>query len=491
MTARACGAIALLLFGAALRGEERPAKHAETLEAYARQLQGRHACGIYLKNHKVGWMTTEVKLGAHDGKPVAVETKEFFLRFGRGDEQETTRLTTVTRFGLEGDGPVLSIEEREATDKRVALRAAVRKQNALVITTDSGGRKAERRVAPPKDSLSLRRRLQRWLESTPKKGDTFDTYTTDLEEKEVDSKEVYTFQAKRHVTWSGTPTDVYHVETVQQGARFDVELLGNGTIVRGRIGGLFEVRAELEATVRKLDAEGIDLMTISSIPVDRGLGPPSRIDALTLEVRGLGDHALPSSHRQRARRGKDGAVVLELRRDHRPDAGTALPPAERARHLEATPTIQADDERVRKLAKQIAGEEKRPLEAARLIKAWVRGNLRQTYAANATTALDVLDNKAGDCTEHALLFVALARAAGVPAREVSGVAYVDGSRPHFGWHAWAEAHDGHQWVSVDPTWGQLYVDATHVKFTDGSSDWGWLNALGRVKFTVVKVEKKR
>ena len=69
-------------------------------------------------------------------------------------------------------------------------------------------------------------------------------------------------------------------------------------------------------------------------------------------------------------------------------------------------------------------------------------NLRKTYDANADDALTVLENKAGDCTEHTLLFTTLARAAGIPARQVGGVVYVGGDKPSFGWHAWSEIHDG-------------------------------------------------
>jgi len=101
----------------------------------------------------------------------------------------------------------------------------------------------------------------------------------------------------------------------------------------------------------------------------------------------------------------------------------------------------------------------------------------------------VLDSMAGDCTEHTLLFVSLARAAGLPAREVGGVAYTSLDPSLFGWHAWAEVHDGRQWVTIDPTWHQVYVDATHVTFSD-SDDLGWLNVLGKVKFKVLKFEKK-
>jgi transglutaminase-like putative cysteine protease len=108
-------------------------------------------------------------------------------------------------------------------------------------------------------------------------------------------------------------------------------------------------------------------------------------------------------------------------------------------------------------------------------------------AANGSTTLQILDNLGGDCTEHTLLFVSLARAVGIPAREVGGLAYPDIGRPVFGWHAWAEIHDGRQWVSVDPTWGEFYVDATHIKFQEGSDDFAWMNVAGKIKLRVLRL----
>ena len=35
-------------------------------------------------------------------------------------------------------------------------------------------------------------------------------------------------------------------------------------------------------------------------------------------------------------------------------------------------------------------------------------------------------------------------------------------RGTFNWHAWAEIHDGRQWLSMDPTWNEVQVDATHL-----------------------------
>ena len=66
------------------------------------------------------------------------------------------------------------------------------------------------------------------------------------------------------------------------------------------------------------------------------------------------------------------------------------------------------------------------------------------------------------CTEFTDLFIALARAAGIPAREVNGYAYTDNSvlKPLSLvadiLHAWPEYWDEgrKEWIQIDPTWGK-------------------------------------
>ena len=79
------------------------------------------------------------------------------------------------------------------------------------------------------------------------------------------------------------------------------------------------------------------------------------------------------------------------------------------------------------------------------------------------SALQVLNSRVGDCNEHTQLYVALARAANVPARVVSGLAYVDGK---FYYHSWPEVLL-QDWVAVDPTFGQFPADAAHLRFVIG------------------------
>ena len=77
----------------------------------------------------------------------------------------------------------------------------------------------------------------------------------------------------------------------------------------------------------------------------------------------------------------------------------------------------------------------------------------------------MLQNGAGDCTEHAVLVVALMRAAGIPARVVDGIVFASdrGGQGMAGYHAWAEIWLG-QWIGVDATVDETGTSARYLNF---------------------------
>jgi transglutaminase-like putative cysteine protease len=89
--------------------------------------------------------------------------------------------------------------------------------------------------------------------------------------------------------------------------------------------------------------------------------------------------------------------------------------------------------------------------------------LEKSITFSVPNAVQVLETRRGDCNEHTVLFVALARALGLPARTAVGLVYLDGA---FYYHAWPEVWLG-QWVAVDPTFGQVPADAAHIRFVIG------------------------
>jgi len=82
-----------------------------------------------------------------------------------------------------------------------------------------------------------------------------------------------------------------------------------------------------------------------------------------------------------------------------------------------------------------------------------------------------------------VLYVALARAAGIPARTAAGLLYLD---ERFYYHAWSEVYLG-DWVAVDPTLGQFPADAAHLRFVVGglARQVELLPILGRLRLEVL------
>ncbi len=78
---------------------------------------------------------------------------------------------------------------------------------------------------------------------------------------------------------------------------------------------------------------------------------------------------------------------------------------------------------------------------------------RKDLARLLDRASTVAARREGDCTEHAVLTAAVARAAGLAARVVFGVALIADERGgiHGLGHAWAEIHDGRRWQVADAT----------------------------------------
>ena len=88
--------------------------------------------------------------------------------------------------------------------------------------------------------------------------------------------------------------------------------------------------------------------------------------------------------------------------------------------------------------------------------------IKDDYTANPHSVYDIVENKVGDCSEHALLFNTLARAVGIPSRELSGIINYEENK--FAIHAWNEVVIDGYWYPVDPTWNYIVPPLTHIKF---------------------------
>ena len=123
---------------------------------------------------------------------------------------------------------------------------------------------------------------------------------------------------------------------------------------------------------------------------------------------------------------------------------------------------------------------------------YVNGLLEKKPTVSLPSAREVLRTKVGDCNEHTALYVAMARAAGIPARVAVGLVYVRGA---FYYHAWPEVYLNEGagrglWLPVDPTFNQFPADATHLRLARGGLDRqaAILPMIGHLKMTVLDLE---
>lgn len=157
---------------------------------------------------------------------------------------------------------------------------------------------------------------------------------------------------------------------------------------------------------------------------------------------------------------------LTVRREVLPSekAGVCAGPAEA---LASTPYIQTGNKVIGEQVATILGDTQGELAKVKKLAAWVYENLEKRPVLGIPDALTTLETRRGDCNEHAALFAALARRAGIPTRVAAGVTYHAGA---FYYHAWNEVCLAGRWLSLDTTKNQLPADVTHIRFVNGETD---------------------
>ena len=148
----------------------------------------------------------------------------------------------------------------------------------------------------------------------------------------------------------------------------------------------------------------------------------------------------PWSKAEPAQKTEDGWRIPALLTAYdRPGATTSLPvdPKRFERELESTPLMPCGHPDLKRAAREAIGSTTDARKAAEKLARWVHDELTKGSPDVAeASALQILADRKGDCSEHALLYVALCRTVGIPARRCSGWVNIGSD---WGAHAWAEA----------------------------------------------------
>jgi hypothetical protein len=259
--------------------------------------------------------------------------------------------------------------------------------------------------------------------------------------------------------------------------------------------GMTMVKADKETA--EAEFPGLAVMSFT-VKTNRRIRNPEALRRLKLDV--IIDEEDPKSlfvidDRQRIEM-KGNACILEIEsfspKNYR---ASKLPLTEEADSdikpfLERSDMIQSDDPALRQEARSIAGAETDVWVLSTMISEKTRKLLSPSYDLGYASALDAMRQGKGDCTEHAMVFAALARSLGIPVKVCYGMVY--DVHDSFMFHAWNEVYVG-RWVPIDAALAQNRVDATHIALHkgDGSTsdlEFGlkMVKLRGRLEFKVKK-----
>ena len=312
-------------------------------------------------------------------------------------------------------------------------------------------------------------------------------------------------ESEEQLQFAGQSRRTFKVRETFQGQEQFFWVTPEGEVLKEwHASGLSAVReTEEQALHQGWDQAGaVDLITALMVKSNTAIIKPREVSYLRAKLIGIKlDGLALNSDRQ-----KLSGNVLEITQETGlPASGYRLPwsaglsdgAKDIAPNLAADASIQSNNPEIQTAARQAAGGAQDAAGVARALCGWVAENVKDSMVVSIPSALEVLQKKRGACKEHAVLYAALARSLGLPARIASGVVYseaqlIDG----FYYHAWVEVYlagpdgQGGRWVAVDPTFNQFPADATHIRLVEGGLD-KMLALMGVVGQLKIEVENYR
>ncbi|MCE5263561.1 MAG: transglutaminase-like domain-containing protein [Deltaproteobacteria bacterium] len=261
----------------------------------------------------------------------------------------------------------------------------------------------------------------------------------------------------------------------------------DGSVLReeGIMGIALERVAKGVALAGLEGAVSADLTELAAVPSSKPIADAEALNFLEIRLDGLRNHHFAlDGGRQHYRNG-----VLTVRRESRDGAPVrkSIPAKELMASLEPTALIQSDNPKVRQKVAEIVLKGDSSEVMAKKMVTWIHDNLEKRPVLSVPNALETLQNRIGDCNEHAVLLAAFARAAGIPAEVEAGVVYMRG---RFYYHAWNILYlrERGGWVTADAVLGQIPADVTHIRFVRGESEHqlDLVGLIGQLKIDILE-----
>ena len=358
----------------------------------------------------------------------------------------------------------------------------------ITISSASGSRTEDRELnAPPVLALNLPRRLAGagLKDGAHYEWTIFDPATLSTAPIVLD------VGARELVNAGGQRLPAFRVRTMYSGLQMTSWVTDTGEVVREQSPtGLETVRqkpAEAQAMAVSFSVREDLLSGSAVVPTGKErIVEPRDVRRLRMRISGAD---LSNPDLRGVGQTLDGDV-LELRDPQQFTAASADPAM--AEYLKPEAMIESDAPEIQAEAAAAVKNVTGPRAQAERLTRHVNAILDKKPTVSLPSAREVLRTRVGDCNEHTALYVAMARALGIPARIDVGLVSVGGA---FYYHAWpevyiAEGRSAGMWLPVDPTLNEFPADATHLRLARGGLEQqaAILPLIGRLKIEILELE---
>jgi hypothetical protein len=400
-----------------------------------------------------------------------VDVQEFVVK--RLDA--SLKITETSKVTEDADGAVLGFEETSSSFGSDVTSTGVRDGDDLVVSSRG---QTQRYHIPRLDALGPEK-IRELSDAVPHKAGqefSFKTFASEYPQAAVTETGTVVAQENRDVRgtqrklWKLTSTMSMMPGVVStiwiDDQNNDVEAV---TAMPG-IGDLHEYVTDRAECMKQ--PEGAEIFAPTLLHPDHAIPSPETLSKAVYRLT-LSDptktFTLWNQGEQKILSTNPGSVQIEVTDQNLPPSAATwqLPHADTPElhpFLQASTYLEVNSPEIQALAKEAVGNEKNPVVAAHKIENFVRIYIdKKDLNVGFASAQETARSREGDCTEHAVLCAAIARAAGLPSRCVVGFGYippgveadaltneVDSETGIFGFHMWAEAWIGpDQWVPMD------------------------------------------
>ena len=433
---------------------------------------------IYYMGSRIGWSKTAVTSEVLDGATVTHEHEDSWLQIKRSFDGMTFESAAVVDYWYHLDGRLIKVVDVTKNGKQsVTVETVYGEKDVTIKETVDQGKPSSTTLTLGERTVYGDTRAWRVLKDSKrlKSGEKLDFWTVD------DGDHAF---VEQHWTVSGPSKRKLNDKSVIEGTEISIVKGGRAsTLIMGDddmplmfedVGGFslertdkipdpfkteeVELRNTMNANIAILEYAQLTQLDIHfEFEHDDGGGVPPIAD--TNEYHDVIKYDKGYAIRMKSRRLKSDFESPKYPLTDIPD--------DIKKYLEPTAMCQSDDETLLAVALKEVKRKTSALSAAKALMRFANKKLRDGSGdTGSASARQAYDEGQGDCTEHAALFVALARAAGLPARNVGGFVYAcsaSGTTSIFGYHAWAEVWLG-EWVAVDATVDAMGTSARYVQF---------------------------